>query len=82
MRIQMNDGRVLEGTPVQIVGEMQYLAFGQEGKTLAEYIDWTVAQLERFTGVKLAVEGASDEEKAASLVRGMLEGGLATQLKK
>ena len=81
MRIQMNDGRVLEGTPVQIVGEMQYLAFGQEGKSLGEYVDWTVAQLERFTGVKLAVEGTSDEEKAASLVRAMLDAGLAVEVK-
>jgi len=82
MRIQMNDGRVLEGTPVQIVGEMQYLAFGQEGKALGEYVDWAVGQLERLSGVKLPVEGASDEEKAGSLVRAMLDTGLATELKK
>ena len=82
MRIQMNDGRVLDGTPVQIVGEMQYLAFGQEGKTLGEYIDWAVAQLERFGGAKLTVEGKTDEEKATSFTQAMLDAGLATVLKK
>ncbi len=82
MRIQMNDGRVLEGTPVQIVGEMQYLAFGQEGKTLGEYVDWVVAQLERLGGARLAVTGKTDEEKAGSLVQEMLGAGLATELKK
>lgn len=82
MKIQMSDGRVIDGTPVQIVGEMQYLAFGQEGKTLSEYIDWAVAQLERLGGPKLVVQGKTDEEKATSFTQAMLDVGLATEVKK
>ena len=41
MKIRINaDGRVLQGTPKQIVQAMQSIAFGQEDRTLGEYIDW------------------------------------------
>ena len=43
MRIRMmSDGRVFQGTPKQIVEAMQYIAFGQEHRSLGEYIDWLV----------------------------------------
>lgn len=81
MRIRMtSDGRVFQGTPKQIVEAMQYIAFGQENRTLGEYIDWLVDQVQRLESTELKVEGATDEEKAASLVQAMLGSGLAEKL--
>ncbi|MCA9560762.1 MAG: hypothetical protein KC583_19575 [Myxococcales bacterium] len=81
MRIRMlNDGRVFQGTPKQIVEAMQYIAFGQENRTLGGYIDWLVDQVERLQSTSLTVEGDTDEEKAASLVQAMVGSGLAEKL--
>lgn len=81
MRIRMlNDGRVFQGTPKQIVEAMQYIAFGQENRTLGEYIDWLVDQVERLESTSLRVEGETDDEKAASLVQAMVGSGLAVRL--
>ena len=81
MRIKIvADGRVLQGTAKQIVEAMHSIAFGQERRTLSEYIDWAVGMASRMTGVELAVEGETDEEKSASLVQAMLDAGLATRL--
>jgi len=75
-----SDGRVFEGTPKQIVEAMQYIAVGQENRTLGEYIDWLVGQVERLEQTPLKVEGDTDEEKAASLVEAMLANGLAVKM--
>jgi len=81
MKIRITgDGRVLEGTPEQIVQTMHYLAFGQEERTLGEYIDWAVEQARRMTEVELHVRGETDAEKAASLIDEMLRTGLAERL--
>ena len=81
MRIRMmSDGRVFEGTPKQIVEAMQYIAFGQEHRTLGEYIDWLVDQVQRLESMELKVEGDTDEEKAASLVQVILAAGLAEKI--
>ncbi len=78
MRIRMtSDGRVFQGTPKQIVEAMQYIAFGHENRTLGEYIDWLVDQVQ---STELKVEGTTDEEKAASLVQAMLGSGLAEKM--
>ena len=81
MKIRINaDGRVLQGTPKQIVEAMQSIAFGQDNRTLSEYIDWIVDQVQRMEGVALEVEGETDREKAASLVEAMLDAGLAGKM--
>lgn len=81
MKIRMmSDGRVFQGTPKQIVEAMQYIAFGQENRTLGEYIDWLVDQVQRLESTELKVEGTTDEEKAASLVQAMLGSGLAEKM--
>ena len=81
MRIRMMaDGRVLEGTAKQIAEAMHALAFGQENRTLSEYIDWAVDQARRMNEIDMQVEGDTDDEKAKSLVRAMLEAGLAERL--
>jgi len=78
MRIKiLSDGRVLEGTAEQIVQQMQYLAFGQEDRSLGEYVDWLKAQVERMESISLDVHGDTGPEKAKSLVHAMLESGLA-----
>ena len=81
MRIRMlNDGRVFQGTAKQIVEAMKYIAFGQEHRSLGEYIDWLVDQVQRLESTELKVEGDTDEEKAASLVQAMLGSGLAEKM--
>ena len=76
----MADGRVLEGTTKQIAEAMHALAFGQENRTLSEYIDWAVDQARCMNEIDMQVEGDTDDEKAKSLVRSMLEAGLAEKL--
>ena len=81
MRIKITaDGRVLQGTAKQIVEAMQYVAFGQQDRTLTEYIDWAAEQASRMNEVDLRITGSTDEERAESLVRAMLEAGLAERL--
>ncbi|MCB9547010.1 MAG: hypothetical protein H6706_14315 [Myxococcales bacterium] len=81
MRIRMmSDGRVFQGTAKQIVEAMKYIAFGQEQRSLGEYIDWLVDQVQRLESTDLKVEGDTDEEKAASLVQAMLGSGLAEKM--
>lgn len=81
MRIRMTaGGRVLEGTAKQIAEAMHALAFGQENRSLSEYIDWAVDQARRMNEIDMQVEGDTDDEKAKSRVRAMLEAGLAERL--
>ena len=81
MKIRINaDGRVLQGTPKQIVEAMRSIAYGQEDRTLSEYIDWAVEQVQRMEGIDLDVKGTTDKEKAISLVEAMISTGLADRL--
>ncbi|AKQ68194.1 hypothetical protein A176_005106 [Myxococcus hansupus] len=79
MVIVMRDGRVFQGTAVQIVKGMQDIAFGVERLSLPEYIDWVVANAQRVESVALRVQGETGDEKAASLVQEMLRTGLAAR---
>ncbi|WAM30276.1 hypothetical protein [Myxococcus sp. NMCA1] len=75
----MRDGRVFQGTAVQIVRAMQDIAFGVERLSLPEYIDWVVTNARRFDEVELQVPGGTDEEMAASLVAEMIRTGLTSK---
>jgi hypothetical protein len=77
MTITMRDGRVFQGTPLQIVKAMQDIAFGVDDFTVPEYIDWVVANARKFEEVELKIEGTTDDEKAKSLVEEMVRAGLA-----
>jgi hypothetical protein len=77
MKITMRDERVFQGTALQIVKAMQDIAFGVDDLTVPEYIDWVVANARKFEEVELKVEGATDDEKAKSLVEEMVRAGLA-----
>ena len=81
MKIRINaDGRVLQGTPKQIIEAMQSIAFGQDNRTLSEYIDWIVDQVQRMEGIGLEVTGETGGEKASSLVHAMIGAGLAEKM--
>ncbi len=77
MKISMRDGRVFQGTALQIVKAMQGIAFGVDDFTVPEYIEWVVANARKFEAVELKVEGTTDDEKAQSLVEEMVRAGLA-----
>jgi hypothetical protein len=80
MNIEMKDGRVLQGTPLQIVKAMQELAFGVDGYSIGQYIESVVDYAFRFESVTLKVTGTSDEEQAKSLVDEMLRTDLARRV--
>jgi hypothetical protein len=77
MKIVMRDGRVFQGTALQIVRAMQDIAFGVDSMTLDQYIDWVVDNARRFEAVEFAIVGATTEERAQALVHAMIETGLA-----
>jgi gamma-glutamylcyclotransferase (GGCT)/AIG2-like uncharacterized protein YtfP len=79
MKIVMRDGRVFQGTALQIVKAMQDIAFGVEDFTVPKYIEWVVANARKFEEVELDVKGETDEERAASLVAEMLRTGLTVK---
>lgn len=78
MKIVMRDGRVFQGTAVQIVKAMQDIAFGVEQMSLDQYIDWVVQNARRFEEVELVVAGETAEERAKTLVEEMVAKGLAS----
>ncbi len=79
MKIVMRDGRVFQGTALQIVKAMQDIAFGVEQMTLDQYIDWVVENARRFEEVELKAEGATTEDRAKALVEEMVARGLAAR---
>ena len=79
MKIVMRDGRVFQGTALQIVKAMQDIAFGVEQMTPDEYIDWVVQNARRFEEVELAVAGETTEERGTALVAEMVAKALATR---
>jgi hypothetical protein len=79
MKIVMRDGRVFQGTAVQIVQAMQSIAFGVETFTLDQYIDWVIDNARRFEGIELNAQGRTDEGRAEALVKAMIDCGLATR---
>ena len=80
MRIRMTDGRVFQGTGLQIVRAMQDVAFGVDAFTVAEYVDWVARNAGSIDGAAFSVSGATDHERAESLVREMLRTGLAQRM--
>jgi hypothetical protein len=77
MKIVMNDDRIFQGTPLQIVQAMQAISFGAEALTVPKYIESVVADAQRFEGITLSASGNTDAELAASLISEMIRAGLA-----
>ena len=82
MKIELEDGRMLQGTPLQIVQSMQALSPGREGWPVAKYIEWMCEQITRTTGREVggAIGGGSDAEQAKELVEALVAGGLAARV--
>ncbi len=80
MKIELSDGRVLEGTALQIVRAMQSVSFAHRDSSLREYVAWSVANARRLNELELDVAGESDDQLAESLVRAMCAKKLATAL--
>lgn len=76
MKIVMRDDRMFKGTPLQIVRQMQSLAFGAPAG-LADYLVWVAENALKVDGVELAIRGDTDEELAATFVSEMLRSKLA-----
>jgi hypothetical protein len=80
MKIMMRDERLFQGTPVQIVQAMKFIAFGVDHLSLIEYTDWVAANARKFEDVELKITGATDEERCASLVGEMIRTGLTRRV--
>lgn len=76
MKIVMRDDRVFEGTPLQIVRQMQDLAFGAPAH-LPEYLAWVAENARKVDGVDLAIQGETADELAATFVAEIVRGKLA-----
>jgi hypothetical protein len=77
MKIIMRDGRVFQGTGLQITKAMQDIAFGVDDFTISKYIDWVIDNALRFEQVALDVQGETEEQRANSLVAEVIRTGLA-----
>jgi hypothetical protein len=81
VRVVMQDGRVFEGTAVQIVQAMKDIAFGSAEMSLADYIDWVAREGMGLDGAEISgVAGGNMvmvDEKAKSLIEVMLRHGFA-----
>jgi hypothetical protein len=80
MKIEMRDGRVFQGTALQIVRAMQDIAFGVQDFTVPKYVEWVVANARKSDAVELNVKGDTEEETAASLVAEMLRTALSRRI--
>jgi len=70
MKIVTRDHQVFEGTPLQIVRQMQDLAFGAP-EPLADYLAWVASNARKVDGVELAIRGDTEDELAAGFVAEM-----------
>jgi hypothetical protein len=48
VKLKMRDDRVFQGTPLQIVRAMQNLALGRDHISVPSYVEWVVANVEKF----------------------------------
>jgi hypothetical protein len=79
MRLVMQDGRVFEGTAVQVVQAMKDIAFGSAEMSLSDYIDWVAREGMGLDGAEISDVAGSDTvlDKAKALIDAMLKHGFA-----
>lgn len=70
------NARVYEGSPVEIVRQMQMQDMGKRKASLGEYVDAMVHDAKHW-GFELTVTGETEEERATSLIASMLNTRLA-----
>jgi hypothetical protein len=76
MQIEI-DGRLFQGTALQIVKAMQSMAFVEPGTGIPGYIAWMEKNAERLGDEPLNVKGSTDDELAESLLEIMIAKGYA-----
>lgn len=76
MLLELADGRILTGTPLEIVTQMRAASQNRAG-TIPEYVAWIVRNVREAWGDELKVVGATDEELAGALVAEFVRLGLA-----
>jgi hypothetical protein len=74
------DGRLFVGTPKEILTQMHSLAFGWDGRTLAEYLDWLKQQMEQQTGAEIEMPEGDVATACEALVNAMVAHGLALEI--
>lgn len=77
MKIRMSDGRVFEGTALQVVQEMRATAFTPREMSVPEYVRWVWERTIEATGRELQVADGTEEQMAADLVAELVRVGLA-----
>ena len=75
-----NDRRTYEGSPVEIIEQMKYLAWGWENKPVDEYIDWMVSQLKTYNEIEVKIEKDKPEIIAEQFIDALLTNGLANEV--
>ena len=74
-----NDDRLHEGTPLEIIEQMKYLAWGWENKTVDEYINWMVEKLKIFPGIDVKISENNLDMKAEQFIEILLKHNLAQE---
>jgi hypothetical protein len=77
MQIDLGYGHVFAGTPMEIITQMKSIATGVDELDLGEYIDWVVERAASVEGVLLFVRSGPLHSRAESLLREMIDSGLA-----
>ena len=78
MKILLRDGRLLQGTALQIVKQMRDSSLLYGTLDIRNYIAQVVLVANEFDGVGLDVEGKTDAQLAEALLEQMLARRLAT----
>ena len=80
MHIDMGEGHVFAGTPVEIVAQMQRVAIGVDDLDIDEYVEWVTERAATLEGVYILVAQGGIRARAESLLRGLVDAGLARDL--
>ena len=82
LKIQfINDPRIYQGTYMEIIEQMKYVAFGWQDKSDEEYIDNMAKNIKMLIGIAIDVTAKTIEEKAQKFIHGLLTYGGATEVK-
>ena len=74
------DGRMLAGTSVEILEQMQMLTFVMADQPLADYLEWFHNVMEQELGKKIPLPEGDEKETCTALVDAMVANGLAMEI--
>ena len=78
--ILKNDDRIHEGTSLEIIDQMKYLAWGWENKPVTDYIDWMIEKLKTFPGIEVNITEKTLEMKAEQFIAILIKHNLACEI--